>query len=122
MVSVGSKWIKVANLDELPEGTRKVFKVGRTDVLLINQQGTVYAMKNNCPHMGFPLNMGEITEDGCIICPLHHSRFDLASGDVEEWSTWPVGIGDFFRGLIKEKPLSTYKVWVEGNSVFIELA
>jgi len=121
MVSVGSKWIKVSNLDELPDGERRVFKIGRTDVLLINRQGKVHAIKNNCPHMGFPLNLGEITDEGCIICPLHHSRFELASGEVKEWAHWPIGIGDFLGGLVKQKPLTSYTVWVEGNSVFIEL-
>lgn len=121
MVDVGSKWIKVADVDDLPEGARTVIKVGKVDVLLINYKGTVYAVRNTCPHMGFPLKGGTVTDDGCIVCPLHRGEFQIETGEVKRWSNWPIGIGDFLGGLINESPLQTFIVRQEGKSIFLEL-
>jgi len=41
--------------------------------------GKVRAVDNRCPHMGFPLHKGTVT-DGILTCHWHHARFDLASG------------------------------------------
>ncbi len=39
----------------------------------------VSAVDNRCPHLGFPLHKGTVT-DGMITCYWHHARFDLCSG------------------------------------------
>jgi nitrite reductase (NADH) small subunit len=38
-----------------------------------------FALDQRCPHKGGPLTDG-ILADGCVICPLHDRRFDLANG------------------------------------------
>ena len=55
----------------------------------------VYAVENNCPHMGFPLDRGNV-RDGMLTCHWHQARFDLRSGctfdpwadDVPRYETW----------------------------------
>lgn len=55
----------------------------------------VYAVENNCPHMGFPLDKGSV-KDGLLTCHWHQARFDLRSGctfdlwadDVARHETW----------------------------------
>ena len=55
----------------------------------------VYAVENNCPHMGFPLDRGTV-RDGMLTCHWHQARFDLRSGctfdlwadDVPRYETW----------------------------------
>jgi nitrite reductase/ring-hydroxylating ferredoxin subunit len=43
-----------------------------------------------CTHRGAPLADGKI-EDGCVRCPWHGSRFDLADGAVVEGpATFPL--------------------------------
>ncbi len=121
MVDVGSKWIKVANVDDLTTGMRTVIKVGKVEVLLVNHNGTIFAVRNQCPHMGWPLKGGKITEEGCIVCPLHRGEFDIETGEVKRWSNWPIGVGDFLGGLIQESSLQTYVVRQEGTSIFLEL-
>ena len=37
------------------------------------------AVDNRCPHMGFPLDRGTVT-NGILTCHWHHARFDLSSG------------------------------------------
>jgi nitrite reductase (NADH) small subunit len=38
-----------------------------------------YAIDNHCPHRGAPLDKG-LQIDADIICPLHHFRFSLETG------------------------------------------
>lgn len=55
----------------------------------------VFAVENNCPHMGFPLDKGSV-RDGMLTCHWHQARFDLRSGctfdlwadDVPRHATW----------------------------------
>jgi nitrite reductase/ring-hydroxylating ferredoxin subunit len=56
-----------------------VARGGRCPILVIHDQGSVYALDNRCPHLGFPLHRGSV-EDGILTCHWHHARFDLASG------------------------------------------
>src|ERR1700757_355408 len=48
-------------------------------VLICWHDGEVFALDNRCPHMGFPLSKGTIT-DGVLTCHWHHAQFDLRSG------------------------------------------
>ena len=71
--------IRVCTVDELQStGMKLVSAEGRT-VLIIADQGNVYALDNRCPHMGFPLQRGTI-RDGILTCHWHHAKFDLGSG------------------------------------------
>jgi nitrite reductase/ring-hydroxylating ferredoxin subunit len=46
----------------------------------------VYAVDNRCPHMGFPLHKGSVS-DGILTCHWHHARFDLESGGTfDPWA------------------------------------
>ena len=71
--------VRVCTVDELQStGTKLVSAEGRT-ILVIADQGNVYALDNRCPHMGFPLQRGTI-RDGILTCHWHHAKFDLGSG------------------------------------------
>ena len=39
----------------------------------------IFAVENNCPHMGFPLDKGSV-QNGILTCHWHQARFDLRSG------------------------------------------
>lgn len=43
--------------------------------------GTARVLADRCSHRGGPLSDGEV-EEGCVTCPWHGSRFDLATGEV----------------------------------------
>jgi nitrite reductase/ring-hydroxylating ferredoxin subunit len=53
-------WVKALPQDELPEGKRRVVKIGERSILLIHHEGQVYAMGSACPHMRLPLKGGQI--------------------------------------------------------------
>ena len=55
--------------------------VGSTPVVVSRQPGGVRVLAERCSHRGGPLSEGQVS-DGCVTCPWHGSRFDLATGAV----------------------------------------
>ena len=62
------------------------------------------AVDNRCPHMGFPLDRGTVS-NGILTCHWHHARFDLSSG----------GTFDPFADDVRAFPVSVSggRVWVD---------
>ena len=71
--------IKVGSLETLRERGCMVVTGGGHAVAVFYHDGNVYAVDNRCPHMGFPLDRGSVS-DGILTCHWHHARFDLSSG------------------------------------------
>src|SRR5215203_5614081 len=93
-----SEFVRACSLDELKAKGRLVVRGRRPPILLVYDQGRVFALDNRCPHMGFPLERGSIA-DGILTCHCHHARFDLASGcTFDLWAddvpTCPVEVRD----------------------------
>ncbi len=85
-------------LDELKNKGKLLVRGHQRPILLLYDQGRVFALDNRCPHMGFPLHQGSV-EDGILTCHWHHARFDLASGcTFDPWAddvpTCPVEVRD----------------------------
>jgi nitrite reductase/ring-hydroxylating ferredoxin subunit len=114
-------WTKVLNQDALSAGGREVVKVGNRVILLINQDGQLYAVDNICPHMKFPLKKGKVTEDGAIVCPFHRSVFDLKSGAVKQWCPWPPAIGSVLGKVVKEKTLPVFPTRIDEGSIWVDI-
>ena len=72
-------FIRVATLEELKTEGMIVVRGARCPLLVVYDDGKVFALDNRCPHLGFPLHRGSV-EDGILTCHWHHARFDLASG------------------------------------------
>ena len=72
-------WVCAGTLEELKAKGMTVLRGGVCPLLVVHNQGSVYALDNRCPHLGFPLHRGSV-EDGILTCHWHHARFDLASG------------------------------------------
>ncbi|NJO39186.1 MAG: Rieske (2Fe-2S) protein [Cyanobacteria bacterium CRU_2_1] len=114
-------WVKVLAQDALPKDARKVVTVGNHAILLLHHGEQIYAMDNACPHMRLPLQGGKITADNAIVCPWHHSAFDLQSGAVKDWSPWPPGIGRVLAMVSKEKGLTVFPTRVEEGSIWVDI-
>ena len=67
------------SLEELKTKGRLVVHGNHRPILVIYDRGQVFALDNRCPHMGFPLERGNV-DDGILTCHWHHARFDLESG------------------------------------------
>jgi len=73
----------VAKTSEVTEGARKLVVINGVDIVVLNHNGTFYAMANSCPHEGNPLCDGEV-RDCTIVCPTHEWEFSLKTGESDE--------------------------------------
>jgi nitrite reductase/ring-hydroxylating ferredoxin subunit len=115
------EWVDAIAQSELPEGSREVVRLGEHSILLIHEEGRIYAIASACPHMGGRLKDGKI-ENGIIVCPRHHSAFDLDTGDVKEWAPWPPAVGILLGQISRRKPLPVYPTRVEDGRIWVGLA
>lgn len=75
-----AEWKTVAEVDELPDGTRMTSEYGDVIIALFNVSGEIFAISNQCPHAAGPLLEGFV-EEGRIICPWHAWSFPLSPED-----------------------------------------
>ncbi len=80
----GKKWTRTLPGAELKEGEKKKFQFDSEEIILIRKDG-IFAIKNICPHMNLPLDLGQLTEKNTILCPFHNSEFSYKTGNVEMW-------------------------------------
>jgi nitrite reductase/ring-hydroxylating ferredoxin subunit len=113
-------WTKVLAEDALSTGTREVVKVGDRSILLLNQDGTIYAVNSKCPHLKLSLKNGKITSDGEIVCPWHKSSFNLTTGAAKDWTPWPPVVGQVMAMVSSAKPLEIFPVKIEEGSIWVE--
>jgi nitrite reductase/ring-hydroxylating ferredoxin subunit/uncharacterized membrane protein len=73
-----SNWMKL-DVADMPENTPTAARAGAQSLVVVRQGSTIYALHAVCAHAGGPLVEGKIV-DGCIECPWHGSRFELATG------------------------------------------
>jgi 3-phenylpropionate/trans-cinnamate dioxygenase ferredoxin subunit len=99
--------IDLCGIDEVPEGTMKIFHVDGTEqVLVVHENGVWHATQGICSHEYFELDKGFLTA-GTITCALHLSRFDLDTGEALDPPA--------------ELPLAIYPVIIEDDRVLIEV-
>jgi nitrite reductase/ring-hydroxylating ferredoxin subunit len=87
-----SAWTRVATKKEVQDaGGKLVVETSAGRVLLAVDGDKIRACSNKCSHLGLPLVgktalfQAEIS-DGCVTCPAHGTKFDLATGEVKgEW-------------------------------------
>lgn len=95
----------VAKISDVPNFGKKVVTLSGREILLINIKGAIYAIENECPHQGSPMNAAVI-KDGYISCPRHGYRFSLTDGRCAEHP---------------EFILTTFPVQLKGDEIMIEL-
>ena len=95
----------VARVSEIAPGTTKRIVIKKTEVLLCNVDGEIYAIEDVCTHDGGPLDQGEL-EGECVVCPRHGATFDVRTGDA---LTLPAVL-----------PLMTFDVIIEGNDIYVD--
>ncbi|MGI8608151.1 MAG: Rieske 2Fe-2S domain-containing protein [Candidatus Dormibacteria bacterium] len=76
------KWTDVAAEADLVDGKPLRVSAGDVPVMLLRQDGQLTALAAMCSHAGGPLDEGDL-KDGCVTCPWHGSRFELADGSVQ---------------------------------------
>ncbi len=99
------KFVKLATIDELPNGAMKEVEIGDRIIGLFNVDGIISAIDGLCPHQGGPLVEGTL-EGSIVTCPWHGWQFDVRTG----------------RTLLGAKTTQTvYSVKLEGPDVMVEV-
>lgn len=74
------RWTDVMSLAELAERGKTIIRHGGRQILLVHSAAGIFACANRCPHEGYPLSEGTLTE-GCVLtCNWHNWKFNLESG------------------------------------------
>jgi nitrite reductase/ring-hydroxylating ferredoxin subunit len=116
----GANWVEVLEETELPANTKRMVRAGGKSILLINYHEELFAVDNACPHWGFPLNAGKVSEDYTLTCAFHRSGFDIRTGDCKEWSPWPPRIGPLLKNIRRKNLLPTYKTLTRGGKIYVD--
>ena len=78
-MSAQDSFVRVASVDEVPEGKPKAVKVDGKSVALFFHEDAYYATDNQCPHMGYPLVRGRV-RNGVLTCDWHGWSYDMRGG------------------------------------------
>ena len=68
-----------ARIASLAEGVLLPVRVGDRRLVLVLQQGSLFALADHCPHRGRALSGGRV-EEGHVVCPWHRMQFAIATG------------------------------------------
>jgi len=78
-------WHRVADPDELADGSLKEIVVAGNVLVLTRIGGRYGALNNRCPHAGGPLAQGSL-ENGLLVCPWHGREYDPLTGNCEGYA------------------------------------
>lgn len=96
----------VARVEDVPEGELVSLEIDGVKIVLANQAGEVFALRDQCTHEDFPLSDGEL-EGGMITCLLHGARFELKTGAV--------------RALPAVRPVQVFESRIENGEIQVSL-
>ncbi|HST93294.1 MAG TPA: nitrite reductase small subunit NirD [Microvirga sp.] len=78
-----SEWIDIGAVEDVPVlGSRVVQAPGGDIAVFKAADGTLFALRDRCPHKGGPLSQG-IVHGHSVTCPLHNWVISLASGEAQ---------------------------------------
>ena len=116
-----ANWIKVGEVDMLPDGAMQEVQVGDQTVLLARLGETYYATQARCPHLRAHLARGKL-DSKVVTCPAHGSTFDVTTGRNLAWVEGLPGlIKSVAKAVVKPKDLNTLPVKVEEGQIWISL-
>jgi nitrite reductase/ring-hydroxylating ferredoxin subunit len=92
----------VASTADLPPDSVKLVQAGGRSILLVHNEGHIFAVENMCSHAQEPLACGRVKR-GWIACPAHGARFDLETGEA--------------LGPPATDPIATFAVRISGDVV-----
>lgn len=104
---MSDQFIRVAAEADVPAGSMHRIEHNGRFYLLANVEGTVYAVDDMCTHEDASLYKGSLHGD-CVKCPLHGSRFRLATGEALDDPA--------------EIALNTYAVKLEDGDILVAIS
>ena len=99
--------ILVGTTSDVPSGKMVMVSVDGKDILVTNVDGDYHAMDDTCTHAGASLSEGSL-DGSTVTCPWHGSTWDCKTGKLVAFGA-------------QLKDLSSYKVTVESDEIFVEV-
>ena len=99
-------YVKACEVSDIPPGSMHPVDIDEKKLMIVNVDGKMHAVDRVCTHETADLSTGFLI-GSVVTCPLHLSRFDVVTGDVENP---PATV-----------PLTTYRLKIEGTSVYVEV-
>jgi nitrite reductase/ring-hydroxylating ferredoxin subunit len=75
-------WIDALSAAELETKGKCVVRHDGRQYLVLRTPEGIFACTNRCPHEGYPLSEGALTDGHVLTCNWHNWKFDLASGET----------------------------------------
>ncbi|MAR93814.1 MAG: hypothetical protein CMA45_01890 [Euryarchaeota archaeon] len=118
-INTEDNWHYAIKASKLKPGKKKMIRVGKKLILLLNVDGDYFATEALCRHMRWPLAYGAKIKDDCIRCPLHQTTHKIDDGSLVEWSPFPLfpPYGKLVGKFSKQKDLKTYETRVSGENL-----
>lgn len=99
-------FVRVADAASVLPGSALRVEVEGVAVCIVNTEGALYALRDNCSHKDFPLSEGEVLGHR-LTCAWHGAAFDVTSGAA--------------LSLPAIKPVRTYDVVVEDGGIWLRM-
>lgn len=89
-----------------------------------NNGGEYFAVGRRCRHLRADLAGGSIDADGCLVCPWHQAKYDVATGRMVRgpqgvFAKIP-GLSQTFVALTRAWPLRRGTVTRDGDQLHVE--
>lgn len=109
---------KIGPAAQVPPGT-----VIGADDFAVGNNGDYFAVSRRCRHLRADLANGSIDEDGCLVCPWHHAKYDVRTGHMIRgpqgiFAKIP-GLGFAFRSLTRVLPLRRAEVTERDGDLYL---
>ncbi|MGM0517156.1 MAG: Rieske (2Fe-2S) protein [Pseudomonadota bacterium] len=102
--SLDENWIRVCETRELAPGEHRVVEGPDDDILVVNADGVILAVIDECSHQELPISDGPIDGD-IITCPWHNAEFCLRDGEALSAPAY--------------EPIDCYDVRVENDTIYV---
>lgn len=89
---------EVCSASEIPDGERKIMRIGGRSMGVFHHDGEWYAVRNYCLHRSGPVATGDLKGD-VLTCPWHGYQYDVKTGEflldpAVKLEAYPVEIRD----------------------------
>ncbi len=83
MNMISGTWLDVGAVEDVPARGARVVRAPQGDVAVFKAaDGTLFALRDRCPHKGGPLSQG-IVHGHAVTCPLHNWVISLIDGEAQ---------------------------------------
>lgn len=79
LVVKNMSFVALEKLHQLYDGYRRVFRLDGREWILMQEEGRLYCIANQCPHLQAPLVRATVSSK-ILRCPFHGIEFDMRTG------------------------------------------